>query len=273
MDSFAATISATNGAFLHDSLVIKKVATLNRGVFSSSLIPKTSRLFTIPANLVIGPKPSRLPPAASPWLSTVVNLMLAMISDEKTNYLTSLPAKYDTLLDWTDSEISLLKGTDLHEIITSDRTSGSYFQNFKNNIQPHLTPLNDSRLDFELFKLCSTAVVTRGFHTADNTNNEAIAGPFLIPLVDLLNHEHSPTRRCTVLQRDVENNFFMNAERDILPNEVSERSERVSFEEDENTRGEVREMATNIYILATSTTTWLTLFHHPLGAGAHPHVC
>lgn len=41
----------------------------------------------------------------------------------------------------------------------------------------------------------------------------------MIPVVDMLNHDHSPSRTCTTLKRDDDGDFYMDAERDIASGE------------------------------------------------------
>jgi len=90
---------------------------------------------------------------------------------------------------------------------------------------------------YQCFLEASMCISTRGFHLlptanndSSNTNsrantNDKYGGPFLLPVIDLLNHD--PRRACTTLRRYATNNntqkgtscFQMIAERDILEGE------------------------------------------------------
>mmetsp|Transcript_27270 Transcript_27270/g.39946 ORF Transcript_27270/g.39946 Transcript_27270/m.39946 type:complete len:648 (-) Transcript_27270:729-2672(-) len=93
---------------------------------------------------------------------------------------------------------------------------------------------------YNLFLYASACLSTRGFHLSqqqkndekgNNCNNETYTGPYLLPLIDLLNHASSSTaasaacpnqnQKCTTLQKDINTkSFYMQAERTIQPNEV-----------------------------------------------------
>ena len=134
-------------------------------------------------------------------------------------------------MDWTDAEISELKGTDLHSAVEEDRANGNFEKGWKTNVEPILEGLlkdavitEEERklLTFELFTTASKAVVTRGFNYSDpsaspnSPSSASTTGPFMIPLVDMLNHSSSPNLQTTVLQRDASSGcFYMDATRDV----------------------------------------------------------
>jgi hypothetical protein len=55
-------------------------------------------------------------------------------------------------------------------------------------------------------------ISTRGFHLEESASNSLYSGPFLLPFIDLLNHD--PIRKCTTLNYE-DGMFLMKAERDI----------------------------------------------------------
>mmetsp|Transcript_14776 Transcript_14776/g.30414 ORF Transcript_14776/g.30414 Transcript_14776/m.30414 type:complete len:502 (-) Transcript_14776:13-1518(-) len=230
-------------------------AVLFRGILSTSFIPCGTRLLTIPSRYTISP--TSLPSSStnsqgmSDWLKTTISLMLMMVrddnekeknenvkkvegkvddgaSDESTSdamrvYIESLPKDYNTIMDWTSQEVSELKGTSLYLAVVKDRDNNTFRKSFEDNVKPHIERLDvgkeiKARLTFDVFEQASKAVVTRGFNYGSSPSG-APSGPYMIPLVDMLNHDHSPTRRSTTLKRDDEGNFYMDAERDIKEGE------------------------------------------------------
>ncbi|OEU06249.1 SET domain-containing protein [Fragilariopsis cylindrus CCMP1102] len=168
-------------------------------------------------------------------------------------YLNSLPnyTDYETLHNWssstsstknnnTEEDLSFLKGTTLGNMVLHDRTNNITQLHYEISIKPYLNQLglllsdNDTNKNYELFLEASMCISTRGFHVLpttdndnDNNNNNdnslslVYDGPFLLPVIDLLNH--NPNRACTSLQRIQTTNsstntityFTMRAERNI----------------------------------------------------------
>jgi len=213
-----------HGSFVLDSLVVREIVGGNRGVFATEKIPAGTRLLTIDQSLVMKAEESPLK-SGSDWLKVVVMLMDLMASSARSShlaYLDSLPATYDTLMQWSEEEVNSLVGTSIHSICINDNTE----QNFQKNVVPLLNSLQSgdeeksdvfTTYSYELFCKASQAVVTRGFHYL-NEDDDNLEGPsiFMIPCIDMLNHDPSPSRRSTVLRRDKATKaFYMDAEREI----------------------------------------------------------
>jgi SET domain len=170
-------------------------------------------------------------------------------------YLESLPTEYDTLLAWTDTELrSYLAGTLLldqcihgsHE--PSRSIAASQVQvlrdRYRDQIRPYLeycgivspsSPLAPQ--EFQIFRVSCECIATRAFHLDTNGNSLEFSqhqqsvivarepqdadytGPFLIPVVDLLNHSSLSGAKCTTLSRHSDGSFQMVAERSVAANE------------------------------------------------------
>lgn len=176
----------------------------------------------------------------SPWLKCVAAYYEASTNEEVWGaYFDSLPTKnqYETLFHWTDEEIQkYLAGTTLGTMVQSDRQDNSMRNRYRLAVRPHLrklglvTKASEEITDeeFDTFLQACMCISTRGFHltkdrdenveTLKNTNAEEYQGPFLLPVIDLLNHD--PRKKCTTLQLDAETGvFFMTAERTIIKDE------------------------------------------------------
>ncbi|GMI32437.1 hypothetical protein TrRE_jg4777 [Triparma retinervis] len=176
----------------------------------------------------------------SDWLKTTISMMLIMAEQKNgkgerrwgigmETYFESLPLDYSTIMDWSDAEISELEGTDLHAAVKEDRANGNFEKGWRTNVSPVIdgllkrgiiNPAERELLTFELFTKASKAVVTRGFNYGDATtaavSPNSTCGPFMIPLVDMLNHSSSPSHRSTTLKRDPASGcFYMDASRDV----------------------------------------------------------
>eukprot|EP00592_Proboscia_alata_P022157 CAMPEP_0194421492 /NCGR_PEP_ID=MMETSP0176-20130528/20724_1 /TAXON_ID=216777 /ORGANISM="Proboscia alata, Strain PI-D3" /LENGTH=635 /DNA_ID=CAMNT_0039229627 /DNA_START=40 /DNA_END=1944 /DNA_ORIENTATION=- len=124
-------------------------------------------------------------------------------------YLESLPQSYETLDAW-DSELELLCGTHIHELVVSDRKHQITKSRFESHVRPFLqTYLRscgvDAAVSYEEFQTCVQIISTRGFHTqppptGDDTA-QAYSGPYLLPFIDLLNHTSDRGKKCTTLKR------------------------------------------------------------------------
>ncbi|OEU09168.1 SET domain-containing protein [Fragilariopsis cylindrus CCMP1102] len=146
---------------------------------------------------------------------------------------------YETLHNWSSStststsstttknnnkneedDLSFLTGTTLGNRVLHDRTNNITKLQYENSIKPYLKQLgllvlsDDTNKNYELFLEASMCISTRGFHvlpttttTDTTTTNTDITpntdpfynGPFLLPVIDLLNH--NPNMACTSLQR------------------------------------------------------------------------
>jgi len=177
-------------------------------------------------------------------------------------YLDSLPEEYETLHNWTlsDEVTPFLKGTTLGNLVTIDKTTKGIQTRYRNSVEPYLRNVGaidsvaedtavtqsddkaiETNADYQAFLEASMCISTRGFHLLPTTsindeskeetntggavsNNNTYDGPFLLPVIDLLNH--NPQKACTTLRRypDTETSgnkscFVMVAERDIAKGE------------------------------------------------------
>lgn len=161
-------------------------------------------------------------------------------------YLDSLPDHYETLFQWTDEQIQMyLAGTTLGDLVQADRNDGTMRQRYQFSVRPFLQALNlldqdngdesttrddvVSDSEYDTFLRACMTISTRGFHLSqDSTIHENAdngfpfdddnCGPFLLPVIDLLNH--NPPQKCTTLHRDnATGNFGMVAERSISKGE------------------------------------------------------
>jgi hypothetical protein len=168
-----------------------------------------------------------------------------------TPYIQSLPAsdEYETLFQWSLHEIQkYLGGTTLGKVLLLDRNEKSLEKRYQLGVVPflqHLGVLDKKRQrrgdttaptdelaktkEFSSFLEASMCISTRGFHLMDTGEEKedekkvdaaqpAYDGPFLLPVIDLLNHD--PAKACTTLQRDAATgNFSMVAERPLVAGE------------------------------------------------------
>jgi SET domain len=174
-----------------------------------------------------------------------------------TPYIESLPSKdeYETLFQWSVSDIQkFLGGTTLGKVLLLDRNEKSLERRYRLGVEPflkHLGVLEKKKRnkrkrsgegeeevlddlvtspDYEAFLEASMCISTRGFHLMNEDEDQdqkqsdhpievPYNGPFLLPVIDLLNHD--PEKACTTLQRDSSSgNFTMIAERHLVPGEA-----------------------------------------------------
>lgn len=198
------------------------------------------------------------PPAASSWLKCVAALYQTSQSNKSNwqAYLDSLPAldEYETLFQWEQEEVETnLAGTTLGSMVQADRKEDSMRKRYQRAVRPLLRELGlvvkassdgivedtVTKEEFDTFLQACMCISTRGFHltsaedcasggtgtgtgTSTGTDHDSslyeYRGPFLLPVIDLLNHE--PARKCTTLQRDATTGmFYMKAERDVAMGE------------------------------------------------------
>jgi hypothetical protein len=172
---------------------------------------------------------------------------------------------YETLHKWsTQDEVEpFLKGTTLGNLVALDRTTKGIQTRYRDSVEPYLQKVGaivgtvteretsddnevmETNADYQSFLEASMCISTRGFHllpatdpketettttttgTTDNkNNNNSYDGPFLLPVIDLLNHD--PKNTCTTLRRhqgtgnnggDDDGCFVMVAEREIAKGE------------------------------------------------------
>ncbi len=208
------------GCQSHENLSLREVSGTNRTVVASGKISSGSLLIKVPDSAVIKPDSVKFKDegkvTTSNWLRTVLAVMIAMVDPETPHraYIDSLPAKYDTFASWTAEDLDELKGTSAASVASLDPKGEVMRSRYKEAIVPRIGALSteanlrDALLSggFSLFEAASNAVVTRGFNSEDGN------GPYMIPLVDLLNHcDDDP---CTTL-RKTEEGWTMIAERDV----------------------------------------------------------
>ena len=147
-------------------------------------------------------------------------------------YLDSLPTHYETLFDWTEAQISnYLAGTTLGQLIQQERQQNALQTRYVTSVRPILkehglisrflqNEAAPSQEEFDLFQDACVCISTRAFDLSTETGNNdsdveshAFNGPFLLPLIDLLNHD-CRRRKSTTLRSDG-HSFYMTAERDI----------------------------------------------------------
>mmetsp|Transcript_6046 Transcript_6046/g.9244 ORF Transcript_6046/g.9244 Transcript_6046/m.9244 type:complete len:498 (+) Transcript_6046:149-1642(+) len=227
-------IGELKDGFVHQNLSLKINGT-QRGIYSTKIIRKGEMLISLPRkNSLSGSgKPSCYSGKnVSDWLRCVASYYECHSDNAFQPYITSLPEKYESLLEWLDEEVeSFLSGTTLADLIREDRKNKVLENRFQDTVKPYLKHLNllpsspislSEELDF--FKKACMCISTRGFHLNNNLNEEeslpsnSYNGPFLLPLIDLLNHDDQ--KKCTTLQFDASTHCFsMFAERDIASNE------------------------------------------------------
>jgi hypothetical protein len=175
-----------------------------------------------------------------------------------TPYIDSLPSRdeYETLFQWSLNDIQqFLGGTTLGKILLLDRNERNLVKRYQVGVVPFLellgvlekkkhhkhnrtttddtyNPLGEltKSPDYELFLEAVMCISTRGFHLISEDEDERhhglithlsthpYNGPFLLPVIDLLNHD--PAKACTTLQRDSSSgNFSMIAERSLTTGE------------------------------------------------------
>ncbi len=238
-----------HGGAIHQALRLEgDNDTKPRGVFATKAIEKGEWLIRLPSTCIVSGE--SLDPdasaAASSWLQCVAAYYQAMQSTTKKwgPYLDSLPAheEYETLLHWTDEQVqNYLAGTTIGEMVQADRKEQLMKKRYQLAVRPFLRKLNllaqptvnvsssgndeVTQKEMDIFLQACMCVSTRGFHLSgpdieDKTkeSSSSYRGPFLLPVIDLLNHD--PSRKSTTLQRDDSTGMFcMVAERDIAAGE------------------------------------------------------
>lgn len=221
-------ICQSHGGFVHQNLRLKGSGSA-RGVFAVKEISKGETLVSLPANRAVSG--SQLPVSynndrsVSSWLRCIAAYMEARLKGHHFQpYLESLPLQYESLLDWSNEEIErYLAGTALCRLVMQDRQEKILETRYREAVRPylfHLGLLTKEERDGELqeFRMACMCVSTRGFHLEDKDAVGSYSGPFLLPWIDLLNHD--PRQKCTTLKWDRNKNcFYMEAERDIAATE------------------------------------------------------
>jgi len=169
-----------------------------------------------------------------------------------TPYIRSLPKSYDTLLNWTDEELEGLRGTVLYDSIIHQSNilhTGADFsislhddmykairerwESLKEYLSADCEGESKSTTDISQFVWAIDSISTRGFHMQqsfqsnddDNDNgmiqNGDYYGPFMLPLIDLLNHCSTEDARkgATLKQDPADGSFILCSDRDLFHGE------------------------------------------------------
>ena len=230
-----------HGGLVDGRLVLRseepKAATTYRGVFASAPIPNGALLISVPGNLSINGHSMPCTyhtgerRAASCWLRTLAAFLQAKktVTSESpiswTPYLQSLPTTYETLWCWNESELEVLKGVQSPTVPISSSTTASWKINrqeletrFRQIIHPYFQSVGFPDIEFDSFAEVCQLVSTRGFHDiltqAEGDHGRSAPGPYLLPVIDLLNHGEGPAI-ATSLHRNKNGDFVMVAERSI----------------------------------------------------------
>lgn len=246
-------VQSDHGGHVHTALnlVQSQDDETNRGVFATRSIDKGELLIRLPASCVLSGKSlmqrtcssqkkqyEELLKTKSSWMQCVAAYYHAKkhSADRWNPYLDSLPHTYETLFQWKEEEVhTYLRGTTLGTMVWTDREEDSMKIRYRRAVKPVLQeldlllPTKTEEEEMENFLGACMCISTRGFHHSSSDNNSTIVtmaetdatstyqGPFLLPVIDLLNHDQP--RACTTLQYQ-DGTFCMMAERPIEKGEA-----------------------------------------------------
>lgn len=212
---------ASMGAAVHHHLRVQNTLTHGHAVLATHPIPKGDTLLRVPLQACILPPQcannstqltsplATVQKTLSPWLALVIELMhhLCNPASPWRTYLDTLPHEFDMPNHWDEEDLKHLRGTSVELLLAGN----SLQEQFRTVVQPLLRDHPDlwppETATFEVFQRAVALVRSRGYH-----EGQGALGPFMIPLVDMLNH--SLAKKCTTLQREGDY-FVMRAERDI----------------------------------------------------------
>ncbi|GAX13016.1 hypothetical protein FisN_2Hh501 [Fistulifera solaris] len=206
------------------------MASDHRGVFSRIAIRKGETLIRLPLSCAIHGQDMPIEylveqgtkKQASTWLRCLAAFHQYQHdnSDKNDPYLQSLPQQFETLWSWSQEEItSFLAGTSPSLNVAEsdeDRVNSWYIDvaaieaRYQEHVRPYLEQHCQLNSNFDTFSRACQMISTRAFHLASASQN--YPGPFLLPVIDLLNH--TPIDPVTTLQFE-QDAFVMKAERDI----------------------------------------------------------
>ncbi|CAJ1937279.1 unnamed protein product [Cylindrotheca closterium] len=230
-------VQKKHGGLVHQALHMETTNNgSNRGVIASRPIDQGELLIRLPSSCILSgrtllhkPDYAKSLRQKSSWMQCVSSFYLASSSNENDNwkpYLDSLPQTYETLFQWSNEEIkTYLKGTTLGAMVLADRTEDSMKTRYQTAVRPvldELKLLGQEKLseddEMKMFLNACMCISTRGFHYSGEGHDEeeSYKGPFLLPIIDMLNH--NPSKSCTTLQYS-EGCFSMVAERPIAQGE------------------------------------------------------
>lgn len=218
-----------HGGMVHDALALTNDSTTGRGLVATRAILQHEVLIQLPIQLAVGgqdfPAEEWNPDnntTASPWLRCLAAYYERAAAPQATEflpYVQSLPEHYETVWTWTAAEVdTYLDGTTAVNQQTWACDTVLLNERYQQQVRPYLlhtqVPIPEEN-ELEFFLKACQCISTRGFHHFQNTEAQ-YSGPFLLPVIDLLNH--SNTHKCTTLTR-THDSFIMVAERDVLPDE------------------------------------------------------
>lgn len=226
---------------VHANLELRSMQGEHRGVFASKAIDRGEVLIRLPAVLALDG--TEMPVQyerngssvqVSPWLRCVAAYYRAAHGSNDSDipqwkpYLSSLPASYQTLFQWTSQERTYLAHTSL-EKVASEEPMAPLRLRYQEQVRPYLEccrlvpAVSSEEEEIQIFALVCQAVSTRCFHLQQSTHGSTVdstscyAGPYFLPVIDMLNH--SRRQKCTTLTRDEHANFCMVVERHIATGE------------------------------------------------------
>jgi hypothetical protein len=209
----------SRGAVVHESLELFGGARGGeRGVYAVDPIKEGTLLLRLPASAVVracenGPECDWMPSSAratSPMLRTALFLMREVALGQRSEwapYLSRLPLTYDTLEHWSQEELAALRGTSVHDEISSLRDSsgdlvGPVRVLWDKDIAPIVAaaPEHWPGADLDAFLSACAAVRTRGFYDTA-AGGGGPGGPYMLPAIDMLNHARQATATTLVVER------------------------------------------------------------------------
>lgn len=225
------------GGYVHPSLEFRLMPNTG-GVFATSKISAGALLLRVPEHATIAPRyefrPDRVlvPESLQSALAKQASRPHPLSNFERTcahlihargvpdspfrDYLSTLPQEYPTPMQWSNDDIACLRGTNIGGPVKRGaerrRSGGTLRSRLAGILSACAQDSKDDAKsdDFDIYRWATGAVTTRGYHHGANK------GPFLIPLVDLINH-HS-TRFASRLSSC--NGVFLHvAERDLSAGE------------------------------------------------------
>lgn len=207
-------------AILHPALELRgsSLTPHQRGVFASSNIRKGELLIRLPMSCAIHGKEmsseysNNETKYASTWLRCLAAFYRYCQNNKNDAYLASLPAQFETLWSWSPEQVhSFLAGTTVKLSVDSmDAVKARYQEHVRAYLEQQQQQCGDS--DFETFVRACQIISTRAFHLKESQD---YPGPFLLPVIDLLNHTSVDPATTLQLEQDA---FVMRAERDIPAN-------------------------------------------------------
>ncbi len=228
-ESLCDRVHRSHGA-IHPELELREMASDHRGVFSRDAIRKGETLIRLPLSCAIHGQDMAIEYSieqgtkrqASMWLRCLAAFYRYQHdnSDKNDAYLQSLPQQFETLWSWSQEEVdSFLAGTSPFVHVKEsgeDRVNSWYIDGaaiearYQEHVRPYLQQCCQIEPTFDTFSRACQIISTRAFHLSSASPN--YPGPFLLPVIDLLNHTQSDPVTTLQFEQDA---FVMRADRDI----------------------------------------------------------